>query len=62
MFSIPYPSLTCVCSSSAGKSYHGVCGSVSGLGGIEGGLVSDVLKDLKRCGDPVKRGARVGIG
>lgn len=62
MFSAPSPSLVCVCSSSMGESDRGGCGSVLGSEGIAEGLVSGVLKDLKRCRIPTKRGVGVGVG
>lgn len=52
----PLSSLTCVGSLSASESDRGGCGSGSGSGGIAEGLVSGVLKDLKRCRSPTKRG------
>ena len=56
MPSAPSLSLDCVCSFSTGESDRGGCGSVSGSEGIAEGLVSGVLKDLKRCRSPTKRG------
>jgi len=55
-------SLVCVSSLSTGESDRGDCGSVSESGGITAGLVSGVLKDLKRCRNPTKRGVGVGVG
>ena len=60
--SAPSPSLACVCSLSTGESDRGGWDSVSGSGGIVEGFVSGVLKDLKRCRSPTKRGVGVGVG
>jgi len=58
--STPSLSSVCVCSLSTGEPDRGVCDSVSGSGGIVEDLVSGVLKDLKRCSNPTKRGVDVG--
>ena len=55
-------SSTCGRSSSMGELEPGVSGPGSGSGGIVDGFVSGVLKDLKRCSKPVKRGVGVGTG
>ena len=62
MPSVSSPSSVCVCSFSMGESDRGGCGSVPGSGGIAEGVVSGVLKDLKRCRSPTKRGVGVGVG
>jgi len=61
-FPAPSWSLVCVSSLSTGEPDRGGCGSVSESGGIAEGLVSGVLKDLKRCRNPTKRGVGVGVG
>ena len=62
MLSASSPSLACVCSFLMGESDRGDCGSALGLDGITEGLVSGLLKDLKRCRSPTKRGVGVGVG
>jgi len=62
MLSASSPSLVCVCSFSMGESDRDGCGSVPGSGGITEGFVFGVLKDLKRCHSPTKRGVGVGVG
>lgn len=62
MFSAPSSSSVCVCWLSTGESNRGGCDSVSGSEATAEDLVSGVLKDLKRCRSPTKRGVDVGVG
>ena len=60
MPSAPSSFLVCACSLSTGEFDRGGSGSGSVSGGIAEGLASGVLKDLKRCRSPTKRGVGVG--
>lgn len=62
MLSGPSPSSVCVLSLSAGDSDRGGCGSVLVSGRTADGLVSGVVKALKTCRSPAKRGVGVGVG
>lgn len=55
-------SLVCVFSLSTGDSDRGGCGSVLVSEGTADGLVSGVVKALKTCRSPAKRGVGAGVG
>jgi len=60
--SVPPRSLIPVSSLSMGESDRGGCGSVSRSGGIAEGLVSGMMKDLRRRRNPMKRSLGLGEG